>query len=381
MYVSASRPMTELTRKRKALFTLVVFGVAGLVPLLAAEVYVRRTSPYGYVTPETLRSMTPDYEPAVFARHVIRQGARRVVVNGEERFRINSLGYRGRDFTVEKPAGVTRIAFYGGSSVFDVDAPGEGDWPHRVERRLKADGFSNVEVINAGIPGYTTAEAVGTLFSEGHRFSPDYVLLYAQWNDIKLLRSSKSLLRELAPDAVREDPRTTYQNALDHFLSNDSQLYVRLRERYYAWKLRVGEEGAVPSGEYDDTLSDAALKQYQLNLETFVDVARDIGAVPILMIEARLVARENTSEERSRIRYEYVLLSHEGLCRAFEKEDEIIHDVGRRKGVVVIESAQQLTGKGELFASHVHLNERGSEELSRVVASELGRILREGRTR
>ncbi len=147
--------MTGLTVRRKALFTLVALGFSGLVTLVAAEAYVRLTSPYGYFTPYTLRSMTPDYEPAVFARHVIRQGAKRVIVNGEERFRINSLGYRGRDFTVAKPEGVTRIAFYGGSSVFDIDSPRDGDWPRRVERLLKADGFSTVEVINAGIPGYT----------------------------------------------------------------------------------------------------------------------------------------------------------------------------------------------------------------------------------
>ncbi len=190
---------------------------------------------------------------------------------------------------------------------------------------------------------------MGTLFSEGHDFSPDYVLLYAEWNDIKLFKSSKSLLRELVRDVVPEDPRTTYQNVVDRLLCNVSQLYVRLRERYYTWKLGIGAEGMKPSGNYDDTISDAALKQYKLNLETFVDIARNIGAVPILMIEARLVAPGNTSKEKSRIRYDYVLLSHDGLCKAFEREDEMIYDVGRRKGVVVIDAARRMTGKDELF--------------------------------
>jgi lysophospholipase L1-like esterase len=372
--------MDQLTAKRKALFALVALGLVGLATLIAAEVYVRLTSPYGYVTPYTLRSMTPDYQPAVFARHVIRQGAKPVIVNGRELFRINSLGYRGRDFTVTKPAGVTRIAFYGGSSVFDIDSLGESDWPRRVERLLRADGFPTVQVINAGIPGYTTSEAVGTLFSEGHGFSPDYVLLYAEWNDIKLFKSSKSLLRELSPD-VPEDPRTNYQNVLDRILSNVSQLYVRVRERYFTWKLGIGEEGVKPPGEYKGTLSDAALMQYKLNVETFVDVARNIGAVPILMIEARLVAPDNTSKEKSRIRYEYVLLTHDALCEAFEREDEIIYDVGRRKGAVVMDAPRQLTGRDELFGDHIHLNEKGSEELSRVVETELARIMREGKAR
>jgi len=371
--------MTEPTARRKTLFTLAILGFSGLVTLVAAEAYVRLTSPYGYVTPDTIRPMTPDYQPATFARHVIRQEAKPVVVNGRELFRINSLGYRGRDFAVAKPEGVTRIAFYGGSSVFDIYAPKDDDWPRRVERLLRADGFPAIEVINAGIPGYTTAEAVGTLLAEGHAFSPNYVLLYAQWNDIKLFKSSKSLLRTLLRDVQPGDPRTTYQNSLDRLLCNVSQLYVRLRERYYVWKLGIGEEGVKPSGASDDSLSEAALRQYKLNLETFVDVARNIGAVPILMIEARLADPGNTSQEKSRIGYEYVLLSHEGLCNAFQKEDEIIYDVGRRKGVVVIDASRQLTGRDEMFHDHIHLSEKGSQALSKAVAGELARIMREGK--
>ena len=99
--------MTELTAKRKALFTLRVV-LSGRVHSADCRGSLRPADiAYGYVTPETLRAMTPDYQPAVFARHVIGASAKAVIVNGEEQFRINSHGYRGRDFTVEKPEGVT----------------------------------------------------------------------------------------------------------------------------------------------------------------------------------------------------------------------------------------------------------------------------------
>lgn len=373
--------MTALTAKRKALYALIVNGFVALVALSAVEVYIRWTSAYGYITPATMRAMTPDYQPAVFARHVIRQNAQSVVVNNEEQFQINAHGYRGRDFAATKPAGVTRIMFYGGSSVFDAETPKADDWPHQVERFLHADGFANVEVINAGIPGYSSAEAVGTLFAEGHLYAPDYVLLYDEWNDIKLLNANKPLLRELSQGQVSEDPRTTYQNSLDWILSNVSQLYVRLRARYYTWKLNIGDEGMKPSGEYGSTISDLGLKQYRLNMETFVDIARNIGAEPILMIEARLVTPENTSKEKERISYDYVLLTHEGLCRAFEMQDAIIYDVGQKKGVRVMDVSKQVTGRDELFANHIHLNPAGSAQLAKLVAAELGGVLRERKPR
>src|SRR6185503_11554593 len=111
-----------------------------------------------------------------------------------------------------------------------------------------------------------------------------------QWNDIKLLRSPEPLLRQFTrQDVPQEDPRTTYQNVLDRLLGESSQLYVRLRERYYTWKLRIGDEGMKPAGVYGTSIDETALRQYKLNVQTFVDIAKNIGAVPILMIEARLV--------------------------------------------------------------------------------------------
>ena len=368
--------MTELTARKKALFALLVFGCAVFAALVLTEIYVRVSSPYGYVTPDTLRAMTPDYEPAVFARSRIRRGAKTVTVGGEEQFRINAHGYRGRDFSVKKPEGAIRIMFYGGSSVFNAESTNDNDWPHRVERLLRGNGFSNVEVINAGIPGYASIDAVGAFFTEGHTFSPDYVLLYDQWNDIKYFRSTEPLLREFNPGDSDGDPRTTYQNVLDRVLSNVSQLYVRLRERYYTWKLNVGEEGLKPVGEYSSTVPDAGLRQYRLNIEMFVDIARNIGAVPILMVEARLVAPDNSSKERSRIHYDFVLLTHDALCEVFARQDEIIYDVASKKNIRVIDASKKLTGRDELFANHIHLNDQGSQELATLVAAELAEVLR-----
>jgi hypothetical protein len=367
---------TKLSTGRKALFALIPAVVVLVVVLIGLEIYVRKTSAYGYVTPEILRSMSPDYQPAVFARHVIRPAAERVVINGEERFVINSHGYRGHEFSTHKQPGTTRIMVYGGSSVFDAESKGEDDWPHRVERLLKTGGFDNVEVINAGIPGYSSAEAVSTFFAEGHLFEPDYVLLSDEWNDLKTFRSSNSLLRDFAREDVPDDPRTTYQNPLDRLLSNTSQLYVRLRSRYYTWKLRLGDEGMKPAGSYEGELSEAAIKQYELNIETFIDIAKNIGAVPIPMIEARLVSRTNTAEDKRRISYDYVLMTHERLCEAFDTEDAIIRRVAEQKGERVIDPSEELTGKSELFANHIHLNPDGSARLARFVAGELADVLR-----
>src|SRR5262245_64979309 len=147
-----------------------------------------------------------EYVPSVFARHALAAREKVVTADGLN-IHINEHGYRGRRFSAAKPTGTVRVMVYGGSSVFDADSPEPDDWPHRAERLLRESGYHGVEVINAGIPGHASFDAVGRLFAEGHTFAPDYVVLYSGWNDIKQFGTSESLLRSLAPMSAEHDPR------------------------------------------------------------------------------------------------------------------------------------------------------------------------------
>ena len=67
------------------------------------------------------------------------------------------------------------------------------DWPSRIQANLNRDGKATIEVINAGIPSLASFDSVGRLYTEGHLFNPDCVILYNAWNDIKYFS------RELPP--------------------------------------------------------------------------------------------------------------------------------------------------------------------------------------
>jgi hypothetical protein len=361
--------------KTKVTLSLASAIISFLIAVAFGETYVRLFSPVGYITPAIRKSRSLQYIPSLFSRHVFPQ--RELTADGWDgaKWYINEKGYRGHDFTIDKPEGTIRIIFYGGSAVFDPVATDGKDWPHRVEDILKQSGFSNVEVINAGIPGHASWDAFGRFFAEGHVFNPDYVVLYSAWNDIKYFQSDKPLLRTFLPFIASSDPRLDYQSPLDRFLCEKSQLYVRLRDRYYEWKLRIGVEGQKPSGEYSSEINELGLKQYRINVEMFVDLARNIDAVPILMTQGRLVARNNTEEQKARIFYDYQQLTHQALCEAFEGTDKAIYDVVKEKNVFLIDASKYITGKDELFRDHVHLTEKGSEELAIITAHEIAKIL------
>jgi lysophospholipase L1-like esterase len=343
-----------------------------LVAILLGEMQVRLTKEY--VTPEIIKERSLQYAPSLFARHVFPLKKQIIEKRG---WVINSNGYRGDDFTQTKNDNAIRVIVYGGSAVFDVKAPNGKDWPSRLGHLLNENAVTDIEVINAGIPGHASFDSFGRLFSEGHIFEPDYVILYNAWNDIKYFSSEKSLLRKFKPYVESSDYRKIYQGALDQMFCEISQLYVHLRARYYSWKYHVGSEGIIQSSEYSNEVSELGLRQYKLNVEMFVDLALNINAIPILVTQPRLVAGDNTEEDKSKIRYDFQNMNPEELVKAYKKTDEIMISVAKTKNIPVItDASKQMNGKGEYFADHVHLNAAGSNRLSMIISEQLFQLIK-----
>lgn len=325
-----------------------------------------------YITPEILKTISLQYAPSIFSFSVFPEKQQITEPNGDiKRYFINSKGYRGHDFSKKKNEGTIRIIIYGGSSAFDIFESEGKDWPHRVEQMLKEYGLSNIEVINAGVPGTTSFCSMGRLFSDGWTLEPDYVVNYEAWNDICYFPNKKTIQKSYEPYDELNDPRISYQSSLDKFLCEFSQLYVRLRARYYDWQYDIGVEGASKSYNYDGEINELGVKQYRLNLEMFVDLARNIHATPILVTQARLVDKNNTSEEKSRIGYKWQKMNHMNLVKAFEITDEIIKEVSLSKKIHMIDPSSKLSGKSEFFKDHVHTTDEGSYQLAKIISEDL----------
>jgi lysophospholipase L1-like esterase len=364
--------VTTYSLRKKGSFVSIIIILAMLIAFLLGEAYIRLTREY--ITPGIIRARSLQYSPSLFARHVFPLNEQ---ILDERGWSINAKGYRGKDFHRKKDDGTIRVIVYGGSAVFDQNLPNGKDWPYRFEHLLKEKGITNIEVINAGIPGHASFDSFGRLFAEGHIFEPDYVILYNAWNDIKYFSMEDPLLRKFKPYNESHDFRSRYQGVLDQMACELSQLYVRLRGRYYNWKYHIGNEGAIQSGEYIKEVNELGLKQYRLNVEMFVDLARNIHAVPILVTQARLVAHKNTDEEKSRIGYHYQKMNHQTLVKAFEKTDDIIRTVAKSKHTPIIDASKRMSGKDEFFTDHVHLSNKGSNQLAMIMSEYLFSLIKE----
>jgi hypothetical protein len=98
------------------------------------------------------------------------------------RLTINSAGLRDREYTVEKPPGVFRIVMLGQSYVLG-EGVNDGETFENVleemlnERDAAALGYSRIEVINLGAPGYSAMQQrADVAVGRAGKWSPDLVM-------------------------------------------------------------------------------------------------------------------------------------------------------------------------------------------------------------
>lgn len=105
-------------------------------------------------------------------------------IDGNWLFMINRNGFRDtRDFDYEKPEGVTRILVLGDSFTIGYEVEQDETYSAILERYLTKQGH-NVEVLNAGMSGSSTAEELVFFEQEGIRYDPDLVVVGFYWNDL-----------------------------------------------------------------------------------------------------------------------------------------------------------------------------------------------------
>ena len=181
-----TNPTVSASFRRKALLALsaVVLVLAALEA--AARLYLRYLAPperfLKYASIGQLASR-PDVRPRLMPHRYLGYTTTPGYSQGPNRH--NALGFRGPELVVSKPATAFRIACLGGSTTY---GQGVEDWrltyPALLEDSLRAWGVSQVETVNAGVPGYSSYESLINLEFRVADLQPDVLFFYEAINDI-----------------------------------------------------------------------------------------------------------------------------------------------------------------------------------------------------
>jgi len=153
--------------------------------------------------------------------------------------RTNSKGIRAdREIEYAKPIGKKRIIVLGDSFTMGYGVNIEDLYLTRLEKKLKDIGY-DVDIVNLGVSGFSTAEEVIMLENEGLKYEPNLVILAFFQNDLdeniisglfkfsdnKLVRNNKEYLPKIK---LRN---FLYSIPIYRYLAGRSQLLYLVRER------------------------------------------------------------------------------------------------------------------------------------------------------
>lgn len=98
---------------------------------------------------------------------------------------INSQGFRGPEFELEKPDNVARVLTLGASSTFGFYDRDDETYPYYLQLILneKCTNGPRFEVINFGIPHSSSSNLAALFLAEGISLNPDVVTFYQGRND------------------------------------------------------------------------------------------------------------------------------------------------------------------------------------------------------
>lgn len=179
-------PESEEPRHRSRLkgwqANLLLMIAALMVAVIGGEIMVR------LIRGDRMVLFPRYHSKAVYGDYVLRRLRPNTVfwhtsVDGHWRFATNAQGFRNnRDIPYAKAPGRLRVLALGDSQAEGFEVRQEFTYSGVIEHWLRSHGAS-AEVVNAGISGFGTAEALAFLENEGIKYRPDVVVYGFYAND------------------------------------------------------------------------------------------------------------------------------------------------------------------------------------------------------
>jgi len=334
-------------------------SIAGVTTFLALEVGLRiwdaahETSPGLEAVLKNERE--PIYSPHPFLSYTLRPGHG----SGE----VNTLGLRGPEVDRIKPSEVFRILCVGASTTYGAGVTADQAYPARLGQELatRAPAGVRYEVLNCGVPGYTSVESLVNFELRLLDLDPDVVLVYHGINDARLIQG-----RGFRADYTHA--RRSWRDPREQVTSTERWLVGHVRA--WAWASALAGRGfaamslenLVYVDDYLDVLvppeselNRPGISAFLRNLRNIVAVARANGVEPCLMT----FATRKAQNDRTALYQPCIDALNEGILALAAAE-----------GVPLFDVRAAIGGQTDLFWDYVHCNARGCELQARAIAEQ-----------
>lgn len=286
--------------------------------------------------------------------------------------RFNARGQRGTnvlDLPVPKPAGRFRIVCEGGSTTFDLLARNNAaTWPARLGALLAPD---DVDVANAGFPGWTSLESLLSLEIRDVDLRPDLVVVYSGVNDLQPA-GHQPFVPDYSAGHAEILPRVTGVVPVPVRLVSRF-LFVETLLDWLRPGRPEGVEGYAPAyswsgGARKDDIPAEAVAVYERNLRSTIGVAAAHGAKVLLVTQAARIRTGAASADDEWLKGWTPGLTSAGYLAGLARYNAVARKLGDEGTALFLDPfAGGAFGDGD-FLDPVHFSAAGSEKFSRILA-------------
>jgi len=273
------------------------------------------------------------------------------------------------------------IVFLGGSTTECTYVDEDNRFPYLAGRLLERQTLLKVNSFNAGRSGNNTLHCLNILLNKVVNLQPDLVVLMENINDLAILmyektywntNPSRSPIQERLPtlNTVGQDLRQTFYLVRDLTFPNLSRELKRLSP--FRGKVK-GDEFQDVRGQKITIDQDLLVREFSLNLQTFINICRARGITPVLMTQASRLTESPDPLIRKLMGSLEVSqgITYGEFKAAFDRLNQTIRDVGAKNQVLVIDLAREIPPIKENICDVAHFSDQGSRLVAARIAAGL----------
>ncbi len=349
----------RLKRRRILLeifYPIFLFGLAALLAETTAQIVYR-------LERDSWRLMTfpGDQIHGAFQKHPYLVGVPTPDFSrtlGEVHVSHDAHGHRGP--VVAGGPGVVRIVAIGGSTTYAVNVSDDATWPAQLGRDL-GPGY---QVINLGVPGYSTVEHVIQTAFHLSDLAPAMAIYFVGWNDLR-----NSHVAGIAPDYANfHAPYLHGALGLFNLRVGNRSALLFYAKRFVETVLVLDATGRVQFAVNRESLRRKldvrVLSLYRRNLESIIALCRQQGIRPILVPQLF-----NSAAVGSSANDWTPTIADRDLQRVVEAFNRILVETARRESADVVTSVLETHFEPDDFVDVGHFSAGGNQKFARVLAT------------
>jgi lysophospholipase L1-like esterase len=268
------------------------------------------------------------------------------------RSRHDALGLRGPEVAIPKPAGTYRIVCIGGSTTYTTVPADSDTYPAQLERILRERyGDAQVEVLNAGVGGWSSWECLIDLELRVIDLQPDLLVVYHGINDVHP--------RLVPPDRYRGDDT----GLIHQWQPGEAWWEHSVLLRVLGVKLGFARGNTVHdlmkvkySGlDFEDCLDRNPPVYFARNLESTIAIARHFHVNLMLATFAGCAGIGD-------------FIAVPAYQRAIREGNDVIRAAATRNDVPLLEFSTAMDPDPRLWTDGQHVNEKGAKVMAEIFA-------------